>query len=96
MKFQPTLSPSAAEDLDYFSAFEQRVIMAAINTFLMDDAHVETKRRKRLEQHPIAPWELKRGKYRIFYDIVNTNVEILAIGYKDHNDLFIRGKKVAI
>jgi mRNA-degrading endonuclease RelE of RelBE toxin-antitoxin system len=96
MQFLVTLSPSAAEDLDYFSAFEQRVIMAAIHRFLTTDARIETKRRKRLQDNPIAPWGLKRGNYRIFYDILDPNVDMLAIGYKEHNDLFIRGRKVAL
>ena len=96
MMFHINLTPSAADDLDYFDAYEQRVIMAAIHSYLIHDAHVPTKRRKRLEANPIASWELKKGKYRIFYDIVGDTVDILAIGYKDHNDLFIRGRSVRL
>jgi len=96
VKFRINLTPNAADDLDYFNAYAQRVIMAAINTYLIADAHVQTKRRKRLEDNPIAPWELKKDRYRIFYDIVDLTVDILAIGYKDHNDLFIRGRRIII
>ena len=96
MDFQPTLSPGAAEDLDSLTAFEQRVIVAAIRTFLTKDANIETRRRKRLRENPVGPWELKCGRLRIFYDIIDTDVELLAIGYKEHNDLFIRGKRVEL
>jgi len=60
----------------------------AVHTYLVHNAHIPTKRRKQLEANPIAPWELKKDKYRIFYDIIGDTVDILAIGYKDHNDLF--------
>ena len=96
MTFHINLTPNAADDLDYFDAHEQRIIMAAVHTYLVHDAHIPTKRRKQLEANPIASWELKQDNYRIFYDIVDDTVDILAIGYKDHNDLFIRGRKVSI
>lgn len=96
MMFHINLTSSAADDLDYFDAYEQRIIMAAVHTYLVHNAHVPTKRRKQLDSNPIAPWELKKDKYRIFYDIINDTVNILAIGYKDHNDLFLRGKRVSI
>jgi mRNA-degrading endonuclease RelE of RelBE toxin-antitoxin system len=96
MTFHINLTSSAAEDLDYFDAYEQRIIMAAVHTYLVHDAHIPTKRRKQLESNPRAPWELKKDNYRIFYDIIADTVDILAIGYKDHNDLFIRGRRVRI
>lgn len=96
MAFRINLTPGAADDLDYFDAYAQRIIMSAIRTYLMHDANVPTKRRKQLESNPIAPWELKKDKYRIFYDIIGDTVDILAIGYKEHNELFIRGRKAHI
>ena len=96
MTFHINLTSSAADDLDYFDAYEQRIIMAAVHTYLVHDAYIPAKRRKQLESNTIAPWELKKDKYRIFYDIIDDTVDILAIGYKDHNDLFIRGRRVSI
>ena len=96
MKFEVTLSPDAEEDLNYFTAFEQRIIMSAIKEYLSVDAHVETKRRKPLQANPIAPWELRRGQYRIFYDIIENRVDVLAIGHKEHKDLFIKGRRVEL
>jgi mRNA-degrading endonuclease RelE of RelBE toxin-antitoxin system len=96
MTFHINLTSSAADDLDYFDAYEQRIIMAAVHTYLVHNAHIPTKRRKQLQSNPIAPWELKKDKYRIFYDIIDDTVDILAIGYKEHNALFIRGRRVSI
>jgi len=55
------------------------------------------KRRKKLTDHPIAPWELRVGDFRVFYDIEDEMVvKITAIGHKVHSDLFVRGKKVEL
>jgi mRNA-degrading endonuclease RelE of RelBE toxin-antitoxin system len=96
MKYEINFTPKAEGDLGYFKAYEQRNIVAAISSFLTTDAHIETKKRKRLEPNQISPWELKQDKYRIFFDIIDTTVDILAIGYKDHNDLYIQGRKVSL
>ncbi len=95
MKFTVILLPSADTDLTYFRTHEQRIILTGIGTHLTYDATIETKRRKRLDPNPIAPWELRIDHYRIFYVLVPaTQIHVVAIGYKDHNDLYIRGKKV--
>ena len=95
MKFTVIILPGADADLTFFRAHEQRIILIGIATYLVADATIETKRRKRLDPNHIAPWELRIDHYRIFYAIENaTLVKVVAIGSKDHNDLYIRGKKV--
>jgi mRNA-degrading endonuclease RelE of RelBE toxin-antitoxin system len=97
MPFQVTLTPSAAVDLEYFKRFEQRMIVDAIRRYLRNDADVESQHRTKLRANPLAPWEVRLGKYRVFYDVVDaTTVKIVAVGYKDHNDLFIRGQRVEL
>jgi mRNA interferase RelE/StbE len=68
--------------------------MTGIATHLTYDATSETKRRKKLDPNRIAPWELRIDHYRIFYNIEHTMVKVVAIGHKEHNELYIRGKKV--
>jgi mRNA-degrading endonuclease RelE of RelBE toxin-antitoxin system len=48
--------------------------------------------------NPIATWELRSGRYRIFYEIDETarKVTIVAVGHKEHNVLFVRGQEVKI
>lgn len=97
MKFDIKFVPSADGDLDHYRAHEQRFILKAVPKFLEVDANIETKKRKQLRPNPLAPWELRIGKYRVFYEIKGERlVRILAIGHKIHNDLFIRGKRVEI
>jgi mRNA interferase RelE/StbE len=97
MPFRVTLTPSAEADLDYLKRYEQRVIVEAVQRYLRNDADVESHHRKQLRVNPLAPWELRLGKYRVFYELLDvTTVKIVAIGYKEHNDLFIRGRRVQL
>ena len=96
VKFEVKLVPSADGDLDYFKAHEQKAILDAISKFLEVDANVETKRRKRLRPNPVAPWELRIGNLRVYYDIEEEPervVYILAVGIKQGNNVII-GKEV--
>ncbi len=97
MKFEVKFVPSADGDLDYYKAREQKIILNAIFEFLGVDANAETKRRKQLRPNPVAPWELRIGDYRVFYEVREEElVRVLAIGHKEHNELFIRGQRVDI
>lgn len=97
MRYRITFVPSANNDLDFFRAHEKKIIFDGILRFLEKDANIVSKRRKFLRPNPIGPWELRIGDFRIFYEISEKDlVKILAIGYKKHNDLLIRGKKVEI
>ncbi len=87
---------SANNDLNFYKKYEQKIIVKCILTYLHFDANNETRKRKKLRPNPIAPWELRIGKYRIFYEINQKTAKVLAIGHKEHNELFIRGKKVEI
>jgi mRNA-degrading endonuclease RelE of RelBE toxin-antitoxin system len=97
MKFRIIFKPGAAADLSYFSVREQRVIVAAIRGSLSEDAHVESARKKQLRPNELAPRELRIGVYRVFYEIEEgATVNVLAIGHKQHNELYIQGKKVEL
>jgi mRNA interferase RelE/StbE len=97
MMYDLVITASAQGDLHYFKAYEQRMIIAAIQIHLRQAAEVESNHRKQLRPNLLGPWELKIGKYRVFYEIEQPQtVKLVAVGYKEHNDLFIRGKKVQL
>jgi mRNA-degrading endonuclease RelE of RelBE toxin-antitoxin system len=54
------------------------------------------EQRKKLEDNELAPWELRVGDFRVFYDIdlVNKQVIIVAVGEKWHNRLHIGGEVI--
>jgi mRNA-degrading endonuclease RelE of RelBE toxin-antitoxin system len=97
MKFSIRLTDSAIEDLDYFSKSQRRRISDGIGLFLTHDANLATRRRKPLRPNRLAPWELRINNYRVFYDFEgNDKLKVVAVGFKQHNDLYIRGKKVEL
>lgn len=97
MKFEIRFTPGADRDLDCYDVREQRIVLEAIEKFLRVEADIQSKRRKRLRTNPLAPWELRVGDYRIFYEIRDDGlVRVLAVGHKEHNILYIRGKRIEI
>jgi mRNA-degrading endonuclease RelE of RelBE toxin-antitoxin system len=36
------------------------------------------------------------GKYRVLYDLEDGIAKIVAVGYKEHNELFIRGREAEL
>nr|VFJ97322.1 MAG: hypothetical protein BECKH772C_GA0070978_1001213 [Candidatus Kentron sp. H] len=75
---------------------EQKIILDAVDTQLAYPPTVETGNRKSMRPNRLAPWELRIGDFKVFYDVVESPescVYIRAIGIKAHNTLRI-GKKV--
>jgi mRNA-degrading endonuclease RelE of RelBE toxin-antitoxin system len=56
---------------------------------------VETRNRKQLRPNQTAEWELRVGKFRVFYDVDDQMhiVSIEAIGLKIGSNVFFRGKE---
>jgi len=60
---------------------------------------VETKNRKPMRPNPLASWELRIGKLRVYYDIeeeAENVVYIVAIGVKERNRVWIGGEEVEL
>jgi mRNA-degrading endonuclease RelE of RelBE toxin-antitoxin system len=71
------------------------VVLDAVDMHLEHQPDVETKNRKLLRPNPLAPWELRIGDLRVFYDIEmdpEAIVHIRAVGVKDHGVLRIAGE----
>ena len=97
MEYRISLTESAKGDIAHFEAHEQRIIVAGIIAHLKVEAEVRTRKKKPLRPNPIAPWELRLDRYRVFYSVeAGATVKIVAVGHKEHNDLLIRGRKVQL
>jgi len=88
----------AKNDLCFFKAQERRIILYHIRNRLSHEPARESRNRKRLRVNPVAAWELRVARYRIFYEVTDNTVTvgIIAIGWKKHNILYIRGKEVIL
>ena len=89
------LTESAKADLNYFSVYERRIIVSDIRTQLSYQPLIETRNRKPMRDNAVAPWVLRTRKYRTFYEVLaeEKKVRVVAIGHKEHNELFVRGRK---
>jgi len=98
MAYTLDYTASAEDDLAAFRIFEQRLIVDVIDQQLRSEPHQETRNRKLLDANPLAMWELRIGRYRVFYDVdtVIRLVLVKAVGWKDHNTLYIRGKEYVL
>ena len=89
---------SAEKDLKAFRKPEQKLILDGIEGNLRHEPTVETANRKKLRPNEISAWELRLGRYRVFYD-VEVEVKIVAIqaiGFKDGSHLYIRGERTEL
>jgi mRNA-degrading endonuclease RelE of RelBE toxin-antitoxin system len=96
-------APEVVEHLRAIEHKHHNLIQTTIDEQLAFTPEKETKKRKLLEQPaPFgATWELRFGpanRFRVFYevDIQSQSVQILAIGIKERNRLFIGREEFGI
>ena len=99
MAYKIEFANCVKEHFKHLNASQRSLLMDGIGKQLFYEPLKETRNRKPLRPNPIAPWELRIGNLRAFYDITSDQpniVKILAVGYKKGNVLFIAGKAVKL
>ena len=90
MRFDIVLAPEAVEDLKRLKAAIRATLRAALETHLR---HAPTKtsrsRIKRLRGLQRLQYRLRVGGIRVFYDVSDTTVEILAIVVKSESESWL-------
>ncbi len=96
--FEIEFTAEAEQDLKWFRKSEQTEILDGIESQLRYEPTVETRNRKRLRPNQTAEWEMRVGKFRVFYDVdtVVRIVHIEAVGLKVGNKVFFRGEEKRI
>jgi hypothetical protein len=80
-------------------AATRALILDSLERQLSSDPTLETRNRKRLRPNPIAPWELRIGRLRVYFDVEDEPrplVRILAVGVKDRDRVSIGGEEVEL
>jgi mRNA-degrading endonuclease RelE of RelBE toxin-antitoxin system len=102
-KFELVFAPEIVEHLDAIERGFHRLIQTTIDEQLTYTPERETRNRKPVEQpSPFgATWELRFGPdngFRVFYEVDNDEhtVQVLAIGVKERNRLFISGEELEL
>ncbi len=100
MEYGIRYTVTALEHLRDLSARDRTTLVDAVDDQLRHQPDVPTRRRKRMRNNPVAPWELRVGDYRVFYDVVleaeeagKPEVVVLAIGLKIRNRVWIGGEE---
>lgn len=93
MSFTIGYTETAIEHLEQMTARERAVVLDTVRQRLADQPESPTRHRKRLRPNPLAPWCLRIGDLRVFYEVdrEEQRVKILAVGEKQGNRLFIGG-----
>jgi mRNA-degrading endonuclease RelE of RelBE toxin-antitoxin system len=96
--YEIIFEPDAVEHLQGFSARDQSVVLDQIEVQLTYQPDAETRNRKRLRPNPLAPWELRIGEIRVFYDVNAdaASVRVIAVGQTEGNRLVIGGEGVSL
>lgn len=99
MVYTIEFAESVKNQLRGLTARRRTAIFKAVDRKLVHEPMTETKNRKPLRPNPIAPWELRIGDLRVFYEVAADEpetVRILAVGQKKGNTLFIAGKEIKL
>ena len=99
MAYRIQFTESAEEQLAQLTARQQATVLDAVRVQLRYEPVRETRNRKQLRPNPFAPWELRVGFLRVFYEVdalESDLVNVLAIGIKKGNRLIVSGKEIHI
>lgn len=99
MIYRVEYSPECEDHLRSLSARERVLILDAVSEQLVHQPTIETRNRKPMRPNPIAPWELRIGDLRVYYDVTDSPepvVHIRAAGIKEHNRVRVGGKEIIL
>jgi mRNA-degrading endonuclease RelE of RelBE toxin-antitoxin system len=99
LAFQIEYSPDAEEHLRVLTARQRSTVLDEVDRQLLHEADVETRNRKPMRPNPVAPWELRIGDLRVYYDIEHDPVRkvlVRAVGVKTRNIVRIGGEEMRL
>jgi mRNA-degrading endonuclease RelE of RelBE toxin-antitoxin system len=99
MAYRLVYSPEGEDHLRALVARDRMIVLDAVDEQLTHQPTTETRNRKPLRPNPLAPWELRIGDLRVYYDVEDDPepvVRVRAVGIKDHNELRIGGEIVKL
>lgn len=99
MAYRIRFAESAEEHFAQLTARQQAIVLDAAKVQLRYEPLRETRNRKPLRPNPLAPWELRVGSLRVFYEVdalESDLVNVLTIGVKRGNRLIVAGKEIHI
>lgn len=99
MPYRIEYSPDAEDHLRALTARQQAVVLDSVDRQLAHQPTIITKNRKPMRPNPVAPWELRVGTLRVYYDIEETPeavVYIRAVGVKIRGRVYVGGEEIEL
>lgn len=96
MAFRIEYDPATEDHLAALTAREVATVLDTVPRQLAHQPTGVTRNRKPLRPNPLAPWELRVGDLRVYYDVQDHPepvVTIRAVGVKDRNRVRIAGRE---
>jgi mRNA-degrading endonuclease RelE of RelBE toxin-antitoxin system len=90
--FDIEYSPDTVRHLRALTARQRTIVFDTVDEQLSHEPAVETRNRKPMRPNPVAPWELRIGDLRVYYEVEESPrplVLIRAIGVKERNRVLI-------
>jgi mRNA-degrading endonuclease RelE of RelBE toxin-antitoxin system len=99
LAFEIEYSPDAEDHLRALTARQRTTVLDEVDAQLSHEPNVETRNRKPMRPNPVAPWELRIGDLRVYYDIEYEPVAIVlirAVGVKIRSIVKIGGREIQL
>ena len=99
MAYTIEYSPETLEHFRTLTARQRATVLEAVDLQLAHQPTAETRNRKPMRPNPLAPWELRIGILRVYYDVEEApepRVLIRAVGIKERNRVRIGGKELEL
>jgi mRNA-degrading endonuclease RelE of RelBE toxin-antitoxin system len=99
MPYHVEFSPDAEDHLRALTARQQRRVLDAVDIQLVHQPTLETKNRKPMRPNPVAPWELRVGELRVYYDVEESPERVVlvrAVGVKVRDRVRIGGEEIEL
>ena len=99
MAYSITYTPEAVDHLRWLPKTSQVLVVDEVDEQLTQQPTLPTRKRKLLRPNTIAPWELRLGDVRIFYEVLEEpepQVIVKAVGTKRHNELWIGEERIEL
>ena len=96
-RYRVEYTPEALEHLRGLGAGERTGLLDVVVRQLGHQPTTPTRNRKLLRANPLAPWELRVGTLRVYFDVGDPTdpvVTVRAVGRKVRNQVWIGGEEV--
>ena len=92
MRYDIEYSPETVRHFRALTARQRALVFDGVDEQLSHQPTVETRHRKPMRPNPLAPWELRIGDLRVYYEVEESPqslVRIRAVGIKERNRVLI-------